>query len=825
MSKRLHLICNAHIDPVWQWQWEEGAAEALSTFRIAAQFCEEYDGFVFCHNEALLYKWVEEYEPALFERIRLLVKQKKWHIMGGWFLQPDCNMPSGEAFIRQIAEGRKYFYKKFGVKPEVAVNVDPFGHDRGIVQIMVKCGYKGYLFMRPGDDFLSLPANEFRWKGFDGSEVTAVRIEEGYNSGKGRSTEKILKFLDNCPDNDIGFCMWGVGNHGGGPSKKDLDDITELNKRLSATGDVLIHSTPEMYINEVSERRDLPMFDKALRPWGIGCYTSQIRIKQKYRAAENEFFMTELMASHAAVNGLCDYPEKELYEALYDILFVQFHDILPGSSIQPAEEMALRMLDHALEILSRTKTRVFFALSAGQPKAPDDKIPIFVYNPYPYEITSDISSEFMLWDQVWEPGFMRPTLFDASGKQLPVQCEKEYSTVPLEWRKRVVFNATLAPMSINRFLCGFDLIPKRPVPTLAEDGKYFVSERGGLRVLINRDTGLIDSVIKDGREYVIPSSFSLQVYNDNFDPWFMTGRTLGTQTGEFRLLTPEQTQEFCCTDTPIEAVRVIEGGDVRSVVEAVFGFNSSRAVVKYILSNDGTLRTDIRIVWNEKQKLVRLNVASALSDCSAYGEQIFGLEKLNDNSEENVSQKYIMLCNKNNAILAVNNGIYGSMFDKQRSILGLTLLRSPSYCAHPLPERITMPQNRFMPYIEQGERDFEFLFQFGDRKTVSERAARTAMHFNSAPFSLSFYPSGVGEVPAIPLNLKSDIICLTAFKKADDGNGYIARIFNPTEKECSADLSFLNISKSLYFGKFEVKTLRCTEAGITETDMLEGIFN
>ena len=77
MSKRLHLICNAHLDPVWQWEWEEGAAEALSTFRIAADFCEEYDSFVFCHNEALLYEWIEEYDKPLFEHIRALVKKRQ----------------------------------------------------------------------------------------------------------------------------------------------------------------------------------------------------------------------------------------------------------------------------------------------------------------------------------------------------------------------------------------------------------------------------------------------------------------------------------------------------------------------------------------------------------------------------------------------------------------------------------------------------------------------------------------------------------------------------------------------------------------------------
>ena len=113
MIEKLFLICNAHLDPVWQWEWEEGAAEALSTFRIAAKFCEEYDGFVFCHNEALLYQWVEAYEPELFTRIQKLVKQKKWHIMGGWYLQPDCNMPSGEGFVRQSSEVFQNSHKPF----------------------------------------------------------------------------------------------------------------------------------------------------------------------------------------------------------------------------------------------------------------------------------------------------------------------------------------------------------------------------------------------------------------------------------------------------------------------------------------------------------------------------------------------------------------------------------------------------------------------------------------------------------------------------------------------------------------------------------------
>ncbi|MBO5071182.1 MAG: alpha-mannosidase, partial [Roseburia sp.] len=180
--KELYLLCNAHLDPVWQWQREEGMAEAVSTFRVAAKFCEEYDGFVFNHNESILYEWVEEYEPALFEKIKKLVREGKWHIMGGWYLQPDCVMPSGESFIRQIETGNKYFMEKFGVKTTTAINVDPFGHTRGLVQILKKCGYDSYLFMRPNN---FVPEHDFIWKGYDGSTVIGHNFMPGYGTSKG----------------------------------------------------------------------------------------------------------------------------------------------------------------------------------------------------------------------------------------------------------------------------------------------------------------------------------------------------------------------------------------------------------------------------------------------------------------------------------------------------------------------------------------------------------------------------------------------------------------------------------------------------------------
>lgn len=826
MSKKTYIICNAHLDPVWQWEWEEGAAEALSTFRIAADFCEEYDDFIFCHNEVLLYDWIEQYDPELFARIQKLVSKGKWHIMGGWQLQPDCNMPSGESIVRQILSGRKYFLEKFGKVPQVAINFDSFGHSRGLVQIMAKSGYKGYIHMRPMPNFLELPANEYKWIGYDGSEIIGIRPDGWYCTPKGKAAEYINATVNKCPAGDINMRLWGIGNHGGGPSKRDLDDLKTLKAELKAQNAELIHSTPEEYLAQASKAHNFPEFKQSLVPWSVGCYTSQVRIKQRHRLAESTYYLTEIMCSHASAAGLITYPFKELSDAMYDIMLAEFHDILPGTSIQPAEEMGLRVLDHALEILSRLKAKAFFALSQGQSCAQPDKIPVFVYNPYPYEITEDIVCEFNLWDQHLEQDFMNPIIYDQNGSICPTQCEKEYSTIPIEWRKRVVFTAPLAPMSINRFDCGFKALPQKPAPDVLDADGYFILNRGNSQLKINKNTGLVDSYTKDGKNFLACSAFNLEVYEDDFDPWGMMVTSFKNKIGEFRLLNQAETQEFLCLENELSPVHIIEDGAVRTVVEAVFGYKNSYAVLKYYFNHSGELKLDVRVNWSEKQKLLRLNVPTTLQNSVCVGEQPYGEEALNGELLENVSQGYITVSDNKDCLLAVNNGTYGSCFDSRSGILKYTLLRSPSYCAHPYFDRKVMPTDRYMPYIEQGERDFSFKFCIGASNKLRSRASRTAWQFNMQPMSLSFYPTGSNQLPLSPVKLSdTNVITLTTLKKAENQDGYIVRLFNPTESAQECRLSFCQAEISLCFGAYEIKTLRYDGNSLCETDLMEGMLN
>ncbi len=826
MTKRIHLISNAHIDPTWQWEWEEGAAAAVSTFRTAADFCEVYGDYVFNHNEVLLYQWVEEYEPELFARIQKLVREGKWHIMGGWYLQPDCNMPSGESFMRQIAVGRTYFQEKFGVTPTTAINFDSFGHSRGLVQILEKNGYDSYIHTRPAPDFCRLPGDTYEWVGYDGSRVTAFRAN-CYGNGFGQLEGRIRSLIDHFPEDDFTLLLWGMGDHGGGASRSDLEAIPRLRREFPQIE--LIQSTPEAYFAQWKKSRNHTACHRGdLNPWAPGCYTSQIRIKQKYRQLESQYFMTEKMAAAALLQNLIQDPRKELEEALRDMLMAQFHDYLTGSSVQSVEEMGLRILNHGLEIVSRIKARAFFALAQGQEKAEDDEIPILIFNPHPYPVEDDFSCEFMLWDQNWSDRFYLPNVLDENGRPLPAQAEKEESNIPIDWRKRVAFHAILAPMQMNRFRCHFDIIQgKRPVEPMRESPMHFLLETPYLTVAINRTTGLIDRYRREGKDYLQPGAFALRVVQDSCDSWGMSVTDFRQFVGTFTLLDSKTGGRVSGLSRELPSVRLIENGAVRAVVEALFGYEDSRAVVRYYLpKHSAALDIEVRLYWNEKQKMVKMSVPAAWPISQCIGQVAYGLENLPVTGRENVAQRYLLMrelpagnsgmhddnntvdgCVGGDAFLFINNGTYGSSVED--NALMMTLLRSPGYTGHPLgPDRPIMPEDRFSPYVDQGERLFRFRFEGGSNDSLLTSADRKAEAFHEAPMALSFFPHGDGvkPLPGLLVDSNPSVVC-TAFARTGSGS-YLLRLFNPldTPETAAVRIPALEVTDTVLVPPYEFVT-------------------
>lgn len=788
--KKMHLLCNAHIDPVWLWKRDEGLAEALSTFRVAAEFCETYDSFVFNHNEALLYQWVEEYEPDLFVRIRELVKKGNWKIMGGWYLQPDCVMTSGESLLEQIRLGREYFKEKFDVVPETAINFDPFGHTRGLVQILNKNGYKNYIFMRP-----EKLVGDFVWEGFDGSRVLTHGIWGFYNCHHGKVTPKITEYLAES-DAEIGLLLWGIGNHGGGPSKLDLE---HANTFINSADFEVLHSSADAYFEDISAD-GLEVVKTSLGPSMVGCYTSMVRIKQAHRRLENKIATAEKIMSYAEMQTGLSFEREELQKAKKALAFCQFHDILPGSAIRPVEEESLRTLAYGEEIADKLYSKAFFALCDGQKKAKDGEIPIMVFNPHPYEIEGEFEVSYALQIQNWnENETTLATVYDKNGNYLPTQDENHDSSFNVDWMHKISFRGKLAPSGITRFDCKLKVTNTEDLPKFRYHNDYFEAQNSLYKARISRKTGLIE-LYEAGGKTLIKDSGKLQVYKDNEDPWASTVSSFKELEGEFTLMSDEDANEFLGYPSEnIRNVRVIEDGDVRTKVQAIFEYKRSIAVVEYTLpKHSAYIDVDILYLSNDVNKMVKFAIDTEFSG-KPWGETAFGCEELYKDGAESVYHKWCGIKSDHSNLYVVNKGFYGGSFTENS--IKLSLIRTPVYSTLPNDDRPLCPTDRYLKHIDMGERQFSF------RITAEENIEREAMNFNEAPTLLSFFPSGKGEVKGSSVTVDNHDVILTSVRKTDEG--YMLTLLNFTERENSAEIEILPLGKKLTvnFKKFEYKTV------------------
>lgn len=804
MKQRVHMICNAHLDPIWLWNWEEGAAQAVSTFRTAADFCEEFDGFVFNHNEAMLYQWVEEYEPALFARIQRLVQEGRWNILGGWYLQPDCTMLSGESFLRQIEEGRRYFREKFGKTPTTAVNFDSFGHTRGLVQILRKTGYDSYVFMRPYEC-----KEDFLWRGFDGSEISAHPTGGSYHSYKNQAASKLESFLQEYGERPEVMFLWGIGDHGGGPSREDYRELKAFMERHSDR--VYEEDACEDYFAG-QDRSALPVVETSLGPAMVGCYTSMVRVKQGNRRVENRLRMAERMLLHAGLPR----DEATWRSAEKALMLSQFHDVLPGTMIKKAEEDTLKRQGYAEEICNQLIAKAFFRLCEGQKPGTATCVPLLVYNPLPYAVEQEIELEFQLEDQNRELDWWNDVrVKDAAGHILPSQLEKEDCTFSFDWRKKVVFRARLAPLSVNRFDGELELVQGYVRIAPHEETDTHICIRGDrCSAAFNKATGLMDSFVVDGVEQLAAPSGQIKAYWDNEDPWAMWAKGFGSEVGEFCLLSAEDANRFNGNPEETRAnLRVIENGPVRAKLQAIFGYEKSMAVVTYTVNKlGGTVDVHVKFLSATANRLYKM-LWNPVATGTFVGQTAFGREPLHTDGGEATFHTWCGVMSRETTapegFFVVNTGTYGGSFDEGQ--IRITLLRTPVYSAHPFGDRPLTPKDRTLDRIDFGERELDFRLT-----TVAPDLQGELL--NLPAYALCFFPSGTGESRGELLHLDTESVLLSTVKA--HGDGMLLRLYNALERENQAALTVAGQTYSLTFAPFEVKGLVWDRNGLHETDLL-----
>src|ERR671933_378165 len=212
----LHIIGYSHIDAAWLWPWRDGSNLALTTMRSALDRMKETPDFRYCHSSSAHYRWVERADPKMFEEVKGRVREGRWEVVGGWPVEPDCNVPSSESFVRHSLYGKDYFERALGVDVQIGFNPDAFGHAAGLPALLRRAGFRYYVFMRPQEHEMKLPIL-FWWEGPDGSRLLTLRIRRGYSMNANGIAEAAQNSF--APGFDHAAYFLGVGNHGGAVTK------------------------------------------------------------------------------------------------------------------------------------------------------------------------------------------------------------------------------------------------------------------------------------------------------------------------------------------------------------------------------------------------------------------------------------------------------------------------------------------------------------------------------------------------------------------------------------------------------------------------------
>ncbi len=776
----------------------------LSTFQSAANLAKKHD-YIFCHNESSIYEYTEKYAPELFANIQELVRQGRWHIMGGWYLQPDCLLGNGESYIRQIREGMLFFKEHFpeAELPKTAICVDAFGHSRGLVQIVKKCGQENYVLVRPYSKHIKkqieLPGAVFLWEGYDGSTVKALHGTE-YASCLGVAADKIRKDISRLEDEEVAASFWGVGNHGGGPSDKDLTDITGLIKDSEIE---IVHSTPDAFFSEVHPEA---RWEKSLISCMPGCYTSMLLLKQKYRELERELFFAEKMLSIAELKGIRSYPVEQMKGITEDLMTVMFHDVLPGTTIKAGEDNALRYINHGLKELELLRLSCFFGMIKGQPVAEENTYPIFVFNPKPYAGEQLVECELsIIPTELFDEEYSQLEIYDEQGNKVPCQTIKEASNISIDWRKRVIFSGNLKPLALTRFTAKTVVLPKQTYSY----GEDFVFDNGSKKLHISGKTGLIDSYVVDGVEYATADLFQLFSYEDTADPYGMSDRELqegiGTEPEAFTLLT-----EGDGVFQGLHSMEITDDGDIYTAVEAFFVSGLTRARIGYKIYKDGPMvDVDVDLFPAEVNKCIKLHIPVQAQ--RFVGEQVFGTEDLYMDGRECVAHNFVALQRGESFLQLLTPDTYGSSYADGTA--RLTLHRSVTYLAHPQGNRPLTRENIFLPKIDMAQCSYRIRMLPAKEQQLS----RNASLFAERPFSLNIFPTVDKKADnGYEIRIDNPDIVMVTMLKSRETEGYLVRLQNNTAATAETTLFCGGSQLKLVFGRYEVKTVRLYQDNLEE---------
>lgn len=685
-SKRLivHMVGNAHLDPAWLWTWPAGMDEALNTCRTACDLLDAYPEFHVTRGEAWVYDRILAVHPVLFKRIAAHVKAGRWHPVNGWWVQPDCNLPSPVSFRKQAEIGGRFFREKLGVKVKVGYNVDSFGHAAMLPTFLREAGMESYVFSRPNEQQCALPANLFRWRSPSGAEVLAFRIPLTYCSqGTAALWSTVITAID-LANREVGhtMCFYGVGDHGGGPTRDQIEWILE--HRHFQKDVELRFSHSQAFFDAVKRRaRLLPVVSQELQRVFPGCYSVVHDIKREVRRAEGLLSQAEALAREAGALNERGIAER-LESAWKRVLFNEFHDVLAGSCVKSAYTMAFdelgRAKSEARDLIVELTRRSVVSLS------PCPRQRLVAFNPSPEPWNGLV--EFEPWLHV--DG--RPSSFvltDGTGRSVTCQGVSHECAVPLGAtdRSRMVFPVALAANG----RCVWELHRVDRVPERASAVRVrgrSISNRT-LRVAGGRHG--VASLQVAGAEWLAGGGIRVGIFEDKSDTW-------GAGVAGFAV---KPTAVFAAQG----AWQVTESGPLRAVLTNRFKAEDATLLWQVFVDEDRRrLRMRLCLHWRGAGRVVKLIVPPAFSvRCRRDGVPGAVLERQLDGLEWPIRDS-VVVAGRRECLAIVSADTYGADVQPDGTIR-LTLLRCPP---HAYMEGFPLTSGDTRPLTDQGEHEFEF---------------------------------------------------------------------------------------------------------------------
>ena len=807
-----HLLPNAHLDPVWLWDWREGLNEAVTTTNCMLDLMDSRKDFTFIRGEAALYSHLEEAHPKTFKRLLKRVEEGRWDIVGGTWIQPDTNLPSTETFCRHFAVAQNYFLERFGFKVRAAWATDSFGHTAGLPEIFEAAGIESFAFSRPNNSLVPIDKPAFWWRGQGGAKILSYRIPVGWYGCERDAVKRVLDEhlaqsakwgLDNIA------VFYGLGDHGGGSTKRQLAEIAAWAKEHADIA--VVHSTLHGYFDalreELAKKGDsfIPEHKGELNFTLRGCYSSAAKLKFKYRQLESELYKTE--AVNTAVSSLLDTQPDCLCDEWESALFNSFHDILPGSSIERAYDDQLAWIGGALHSCKRTLFSSINELakdidtSVEIPKGDHPSgVPALVFNPHPFEYDGPVELEASLdYRPVWQ--------YKGKDKQLPweilgsdrkpvafqeIRTESDVCA-DIPWRKRAVLNVKIPPMGWSAFELRWRegaVNPKGKGPA-ANAPKPGVIENGILKVEAKKGAKGI-KILKDGKGLFPGDGFSVATFEDPFSSW-----------GDIR--NEEEAKDISTVreQWTIDKVKTLEDGPLRATLWVKMrGGSSWIDLTISLLPGQETVNFSARLLLDERAARIKLVMPS----CDGKAEyQVPGGTIVRENVKGEVPGGRWVKVSAKQPYGFASDALYN--FDARKGLFRATIARTSHYASEGTYQADEVPE---MPSTDSGEYRFKFLIGPAGRELE-----RIADCLEIQPFTQTVPPLKGGRLERTGSILKIDgtAFKLLALKPAIDGKGMVIRVQETSGK--TAELKLRLFGESISLGKvapFKIATFRVKKA-------------